>query len=70
MVIVKNQMSKNFKILPLLFILVFTPKLSAQPALEEGLKREAISHMNAGRYGEAIDLLNKYICSGAIYGSQ
>lgn len=54
-------MSRNFKILPLLFFLVFAPKLSAQPALEEGLKREAISHMNAGRYGEAIDLLNKYI---------
>lgn len=28
---------------------------------DEGLKQSAVNHMKAGRYGEAIDLLNKYI---------
>ena len=54
-------MSTKYKIFILFLFFVFAPKMFSQAALEEGLKREAISHMNAGRYGEAIDLLNKYI---------
>lgn len=32
---------------------------------DEGMKRQAMLHMQAGRYGEAIDLLNKYISINA-----
>ena len=38
--------------------------ISAQREME-ALKRSAITHMRGGRYGEAIDLLNKYISSNA-----
>lgn len=54
-------MSTKLKIFLVILFFVFAPRAFAQDALEEGLKREAVSHMNAGRYGEAIDLLNKYI---------
>ena len=54
-------MSIKLKILSVFLFFVFAPRVFSQAALEEGLKREAVSHMNAGRYGEAIDLLNKYI---------
>jgi len=55
------KMNAKHKILFLILFFVFAQEIFSQAALEEGLKREAISHMNAGRYGEAIDLLNKYI---------
>lgn len=54
-------MKKLFYILILFLIFIFNGNLFSQSAIQEALKREAISHMNAGRYGEAIDLLNKYI---------
>jgi len=38
-----------------------SPLLSQEKEQEVGLKKSAIDQMNAGRYGEAIDLLNKYI---------
>ncbi len=44
----------------ILLVLLFVPAaLFSQNT--EGLKQAALGHMNAGRFGEAIDLLNKYI---------
>mgnify|MGYP005850923757 FL=1 len=48
----------------LFLIIVFSLPLLAQDQSER-LKRLAISHMNNGRYGEAIDLLNKYVSQNA-----
>lgn len=50
-------------ILFILFILIpFASYLKAQPQPQvQDLKSEALLHMQSGRYGEAIDLLNKYI---------
>lgn len=42
-------------------LLLFIPLSVFAQTPEDGLKKAAIGHMNAGRYGEAIDLLNKYI---------
>lgn len=48
------------------FIILFVSKTSAQTETElKLLKTNAIEHMQAGRYGEAIDLLNKYITTNA-----
>ncbi len=48
-------------ILPLLFL----PVNTIAQDVNAGLKREAINHMRYQRYGEAIDLLNKYISANA-----
>lgn len=46
----------------LFFTLLLIPLVSiAQRVDVESLKKTALSHMQAGRYGEAIDQLNKYI---------
>ncbi len=45
----------------ILAILLLIPVMLFSQNNSEGLKQAAIGHMNAGRYGEAIDLLNKYI---------
>jgi tetratricopeptide (TPR) repeat protein len=47
----------NIFLLALIFLFLETP---AQVSVSQ-LKEKAIDHMSAGRYGEAIDLLNKYI---------
>jgi len=47
-------------ILFFLFISAFISQNYAQEEISQ-LKAEALKHMEAGRYGEAIDLLNKYI---------
>ncbi|MGD8779571.1 MAG: tetratricopeptide repeat protein [Ignavibacteria bacterium] len=44
----------------IILILFFIPAVLLSQN-SEGLKQAAIGHMNAGRFGEAIDLLNKYI---------
>lgn len=48
-----------------LVFLVLTPTISKpqQNADIEALKKTALSHMQAGRYGEAIDQLNKYVAA-------
>lgn len=43
-------------------LLMFTITINAQQNIDI-LKQEAVQHMNAGRFGEAIDLLNKIITS-------
>lgn len=50
------------KIYLIIFVLI-APLLFAQQKanIADGLKRTALSHMSAGRYGEAIDQLNKFI---------
>lgn len=48
----------------LLVIHFFSIQIFSQGA-QESLKRQALTHMSAGRYGEAIDLLNKYISANA-----
>ncbi len=52
----------NFRIL-FLFVLLLAFNIKAQQSVTvvDALKRTALSHMQAGRYGEAIDQLNKYI---------
>lgn len=46
----------------LLLLLIFTSAIKPQQNAEiEAFKKTAISHMSAGRYGDAIDQLNKYI---------
>jgi len=47
-----------------LFLIISGLVIKAQPNLEK-LKRQAILHMSAERYGEAVDLLNKYVTSKA-----
>ena len=48
----------------LFFILLVTVDAQTQTELKE-FKQRAIAHMQAGRFGEAIDLLNKYISTNA-----
>lgn len=54
-------------LLGLVFIMIlFVSETTAQTETElKLLKTNAIEHMQAGRYGEAIDLLNKYITTNA-----
>lgn len=58
-------MRKNYFIFVLLFILFAQGASIAQQksasAQIDAFKKSAVDHMNAGRFGEAIDLLNKYI---------
>ena len=54
---------KNFLYITLLIILSFQVHFSQ--ARSESLKRQALVHMQAGRYGEAIDQLHKYISANA-----
>ena len=46
----------------ILLILIFSQLLFSQQTTES-LKRQALVHMQAGRYGEAIDQLHKYIAA-------
>ncbi|MFC2083936.1 tetratricopeptide repeat protein [Bacteroidota bacterium] len=43
------------------WVFIVIPTHSQDKPKEEGLKKVALSHMDAGRYGEAIDLLNKFV---------
>ena len=52
---------KYFFYIILLITLFYPIKINAQEARAESLKRQALSHMQNGRYGEAIDQLHKYI---------
>ncbi|MCF8242900.1 MAG: tetratricopeptide repeat protein [Melioribacteraceae bacterium] len=54
------KIKNSYHIVFVLCIFFISLSLYAQDQTKE-LKREAKSHMDAGRYGEAIDLLNKYI---------
>ena len=51
----------------ILLIISFLSSSSVLPQYRgyEAIKRQAISHMDNGKYGEAIDLLNKYIAKNA-----
>ncbi|MGD8779239.1 MAG: tetratricopeptide repeat protein [Ignavibacteria bacterium] len=53
----------SLKKILVIFIFILS-NLSAQ-GFNEGLKREAILQMQKGKYGEAVDLLNKYISANA-----
>lgn len=58
----------NFgRLIPVIVILFFSLpfQIIPQKAVTETLKKTALSHMQAGRYGEAIDQLNKYISANA-----
>lgn len=44
-----------------ILLIIISNDIYAQRVDVNSLKRSALSHMNAGRYGEAIDQLNKYI---------
>lgn len=57
------KLLKILSILILFIFLVISFTLSAQENNTEGLKQSAQKHMSEGRYGEAIDLLNKYIAA-------
>lgn len=46
-----------------IILLVLTTITAQQKKSDDPLKKQAMAHMTAGRYGEAIDLLNKYISS-------
>lgn len=58
-----NTCSKIFIILTLL---LFTTSFAQNTS--ESMKRRALQHMQAGRYGEAIDQLNKFIAQNAREG--
>jgi tetratricopeptide (TPR) repeat protein len=51
----------------ILFIISFLLASSVYAQLRgyEAIKQQGISHMNNGKYGEAIDLFNKYIAKNA-----
>lgn len=53
--------SSRIKLFYLILLLIFPRFLEAQKIDVEALKRTALSHMQAGRFGEAIDQLNKYV---------
>jgi Tfp pilus assembly protein PilF len=54
--------STKIKILFLLIFILSAHSFYAQQKIDiDAFKRTALSHMHAGRYGEAIDQLNKYI---------
>lgn len=55
---------KRVQLILILALLLVTPILQAQK-LNEVMKRQAMAHMQNGRYEEAIDLLNKYISENA-----
>lgn len=59
-------MKRSIKII-LIGLSLLSSFVFSQPQIiiEETLKREALEHMQAGRYGEAIDQLNKYIAQNA-----
>lgn len=44
-----------------IFFLMFSPRVIIGQGQSDALKTEAIKEMQVGRYGEAIDLLNRYI---------
>lgn len=55
-------MKKLVLILSVIIFAAMATAIKAQVQADDaGLKKSAIEHMAAGRYGEAIDLLNKYI---------
>ncbi len=58
-------MKKSYSIPVLFFILIFSVSLIGQqrPLPQDAFKKAALDHMNAGRYGEAIDMLNKYVAA-------
>jgi len=51
----------RIKLFSLILLLILPQFLEAQKIDVDALKRTALSHMQAGRFGEAIDQLNKYI---------
>ncbi|MBU0474687.1 MAG: tetratricopeptide repeat protein [Bacteroidetes bacterium] len=51
----------SFPIKIAIFILLFVSSVYAQKNSFEAMKRQGIIHMENGKYGEAIDLFNKYI---------
>lgn len=53
--------SSRIKLFYLILLLVLPQLLEAQKIDVDALKRTALSHMQAGRFGEAIDQLNKYV---------
>ncbi len=56
-------MNFSSKIIIVVFLLI--TQLGFAQNSSEAIKREALLHMQAGRYGEAIDQLNKYISQNA-----
>ena len=44
-----------------LILIYFSPNLFPQNSNSTNLKTEALQLINSGRYGEAIDILNKYV---------
>ena len=57
----RNMILSRTRLLILIFLLILAQSVEAQKIDLESLKRTALSHMAAGRFGEAIDQLNKYI---------
>ncbi|MDR3610653.1 MAG: tetratricopeptide repeat protein, partial [Ignavibacteriaceae bacterium] len=51
---------KNIITAAVLLTLIFSSRIFAQPHID-ALKKDAIKEMSAGKYGEAIDLLNRYV---------
>ncbi|MCF8412167.1 MAG: tetratricopeptide repeat protein [Melioribacteraceae bacterium] len=47
----------------ILILAFFTTVINAQPKQAQTLKRQAVEYLNAERYGEAIELFNKFIIS-------
>lgn len=52
-------------ILNIFLVIIVSAVFIFPQSKDEGIKRQAVMHMQAGRYGEAIDLLNKYISVNA-----
>jgi Flp pilus assembly protein TadD len=61
-----DMIISHFKIYFLLLLILVPQIIKPQQKSEiDVYKRTALSHMQAGRYGEAIDQLNKYISADA-----
>jgi len=57
------QTKKLISIAVIIIITTFPFSAQIQRTDTQALKRTALSHMSAGRYGEAIDQLNKYVAA-------
>lgn len=63
------MIKKNFIFLFLILIIAAGNSYSQQKKVNEAdvFKKTGIDHMNAGRYGEAIDMFNKYVAANPRY---
>ena len=64
---IKYMIQGKIRILFFFLLLFLTPLFSQENLVQEELKTSAMKQMDVGRYGEAIDLFNKFIAANPRY---